>query len=80
MKRISILLTQKQMDLLHDFFAHNEKSTGMIIGQFFEAKEGPGYFEVAYFNQPLAEKLQEVVGVEPGRLSPKFSEVYIDVE
>ena len=55
------------------------ETPGMIAGQFFEATEGPGFFEVGYLDFNRAKVLLEAMGREP-KLSDRHVTVLADVE
>lgn len=80
MKKIKLSLTKKQTDLLRPVFDLLLCNIGMIVGQFFEAKEGPGFFEVAFINNERARALQKEMGGTVGRECPRENVVYDDVE
>ena len=77
---ISISLTDKQTELLMPFLSQLKNENGMVIGQFHEATEGPGFFEVAFFGEEKGLKIQEALGGKPGTKTKKEYEVYMDVK
>lgn len=76
----SFELTEKQTSLLAELFEHNNKETGMILGQFMDADKGNGFVHVAYLNSEQSKRMQLAMGVKEGKLTPKKSEVYVDME
>ena len=80
MKRVKILLTDKQTELLQPLFDLAGCNLGMIVGQFYDSTDGNGFFEVGFITEGGAIELQKTIGVTPGKLAPDFHEVYTDVE
>lgn len=77
---IFISLTDKQTELLMPFLSQLKNETGMVIGQFHESTEGPGFFEVAFIGNDKGIKIQEAIGGEPGLETKREHEVYVDVK
>ena len=77
---VAISLTPKQTQLLQPLLDVAGCNLGMLFGQFFEAKNGPGYFLVGFAHEHTAREMQKVLGVKVGALNPGLQEVYTDVE
>jgi hypothetical protein len=80
MQTIKLALTEKQTELLQPLFDKLRDNLGMILGQFHEATEGTGFFEVGFLNEEQAIKLQESFGNFCGTITPVELEVYTVVE
>lgn len=79
METITISLTDKQTQLLMPFLSQLKNETGMVIGQFYESTDGPGFFEVGFIGKEKGLKIQEALGGKPGLETNKEHEVYMDV-
>ena len=80
MGTVKLMLTGRQTLLLKDIFAQLPEEGGMVLGQFFDSKEGDGFFEVGFMNVEKATKIQEALGTPKMNLTKKMHSVYWDVE
>jgi hypothetical protein len=81
MAPIKMLLTKKQTELLKPLFGLVEKDQScMLVGQFFEAKDGEGFFVVAHVGADTAIELQKAMGTKAGTMTPTLHEVFTEVD
>jgi len=79
MATVKILLTKKQTTLLAPIFIEAQEYAGMIVGQFEEATDGEGFFEVGFVDAEKAIAIQKAIGIKPGLKRKMEHEVYTDV-